>query len=72
MFALFCGGVCLTSRASTEVEDMIINCFKITVTGGLGLLLLVFNIVACFNYSSKAQADVERACFGTNTRVILD
>ena len=51
---------------------MIINCFKITVTGGLGLVLLVFSIIACFNYSSKAQADVERACFGSNTRVILD
>ena len=51
---------------------MIVNCFKITFTGGLGLLLLVFSIMACFNYSSKAQADVERACFGINTRIIED
>jgi hypothetical protein len=70
MMILFLGGVCLTTKTLPEVKDMIFNSFKITLTGGLALVLLIGAIVGCFAYSDRLTWEVDRACNMGDTRDI--
>ena len=67
----------IITKNVNEVDDVIMNCFKIWFTGGITVTLLSYAILSCAEYNEKTQLQIETACLETregmmNTKLSID